>query len=150
MKKILVFSLLLLAFNWVNAQVKDPVSWAYTAKKINATTYEVSLTATLQRGWHLYSQTTPEGGPPPTEFAFAKNPLLALDGSVKEVGKLEEKFEPLFDVNVKQFSNSVVFVQQVKVKGKAKTSLNGTVKFMTCNNQECMPPKTQKFSIALK
>ena len=150
MKRILALSLLLIAFNWVSAQVKDPVSWTYTSKKINETTYEVSLTATLQRGWHLYSQTTPEGGPPPTNISFSKNPLLLLDGSVKEVGKLEEKFEPLFDVNVKQYSNSVVFVQQVKVKGRAKTSLSGSVQFMTCNNQECMPPTTKKFSVALK
>lgn len=150
MKRIMALSFLLIAFNWVSAQVKDPVAWTYTAKKINATTYEVSLTATLQRGWHLYSQTTPEGGPPPTAIVFAKNPLLSLDGSVKEIGKLEEKYEPLFEVDVRQFSNSVVFVQQVKVKGKAKTSLRGSVKFMTCNNQECMPPQTQKFSIALK
>jgi thiol:disulfide interchange protein DsbD len=56
----------------------------------------------------------------------------------------------LFGVDVKQFSNKVDFVQTVKIKGKAKTVLNGSVEFMTCNDHECLPPKTQKFSVALK
>ena len=150
MKKILALAVSLVVLNVVNAQVKNPVQWAFSAKKINATTYEVHLTATIENGWHVYSQTTPEGGPVPTSIEFAKNPLLVVDGRATEIGKLEEHHEPLFGVDVKQFSNKVVFVQQVKVKGKAKTSLSGSLDFMTCNNRECLPPKTQKFSIALK
>lgn len=132
------------------AQIETPVQWAFSSKKINATTYEVHMTAIIDNGWHMYSQTTPEGGPVPTSIEFAKNPLLMVDGSAKEVGKLEQHHEPLFGVDVKQFSNKVDFVQTVKLKGKAKTSLNGTIEFMTCNDHECLPPKTQKFSIALK
>lgn len=150
MRKILVALVLSLVSLFSFGQVKNPVSWTYSAKKINEATYEVSLTATLQQGWHIYSQTTPEGGPTPTFFSFSKNPLLSLEGNVKEVGKLEQKNEPLFGVDVKQFSNKVVFVQLVKVKSKAKTSLSGNLEFMTCNNKECLPPQTQKFSIALK
>ena len=150
MKKILALGLCLIMLNGLNAQVKDPVQWAFTAKKINATTYEVHLTATIESGWHLYSQTTPEGGPVPTSIEFSKNPLLSFDGSAVEIGKLEQHHEPLFGVDVKQFSNKVDFVQTVKLKGKVKTSLNGSVEFMTCNDRECLPPKTQKFSIALK
>jgi hypothetical protein len=150
MKKSVILGLCLAVLNLVNAQVKNPVQWAFSAKKINATTYEVHLTATIESGWHLYSQTTPEGGPVATTIEFAKNPLVALDGSVKEIGKLEQRHEELFGVDVKQFSNKVDFVQIVKLKGKAKTALNGSLEFMTCNDRECLPPKTQKFSIALK
>lgn len=150
MKKLFaVFVLSLVAF-CSNAQMKNPVQWAFAAKKINATTYEVHLTATIEEGWHLYSQTTPDGGPTATTVSFAKNPLLTLEGTPKEVGKMEQKHEELFGVDVKQFSKKVVFVQTVKLKGKAKTSLNGSVDFMTCNDNQCLPPKTQKFSIALK
>lgn len=132
------------------AQVKKPVKWNFTAKKINATTYEVHLTATLDNGWHLYSQTTPDGGPIPTAIAFTKNPLVNLQGSAKEVGKLEQHFESLFGVDVKQFSNTVNFVQTVKLRGNVKTTLNGTVEYMSCNDKECLPPATEKFSVELK
>ena len=150
MKKSVILGLCLVVLNLVNAQVKNPVQWAFSAKKINATTYEVHLTATIESGWHLYSQTTPEGGPVATTIEFAKNPLVTFYGGVKEIGKLEQRHEKLFGVDVKQFSNKVDFVQIVKLKGKAKTALNGSLEFMTCNDRECLPPKTQQFSIALK
>jgi hypothetical protein len=150
MKKLFaLFVVILVAFG-AQAQMKNPVQWAFTAKKINATTYEVHLTATIEDGWHVYSQTTPDGGPAPTAISFAKNPLLVLEGTAKEVGKMEQKHEELFGVDVKQFSKKVDFVQVIKLKGKAKTSVSGDVEFMTCNDSQCLPPQTKKFSIALK
>lgn len=132
------------------AQVQNPVKWNFASKKVNETTYSVMITATIDPGWHVYSQTTPEGGPVPTAITFSKNPLITLNGSPKEIGKLEQKHEPLFGVDVKQYSKVVVFQQSVKLKGKAKTALSGTVEFMACNDEMCLPPSTQKFSIALK
>ena len=132
------------------AQVENPVKWNFSAKKINATTYEVHITAKVESGWHIYSQTTPEGGPIPTSIAFTRNPLLSFDGTAKESGKMEQHFEELFGVDVKQFSNKVDFIQVVKLKVNAKTNVSGTIEFMTCNDHECLPPKTEKFSILLK
>jgi len=150
MKKIFLLVAGLLSLSAVNSQVKNPVRWSFSSKKINATTYEVHLTATIEDGWHIYSQTTPEGGPVPTSIEYLKNPLLTLDGATKEVGELEQHNEPLFGVDVKQFSDKVDFVQVVKLKGKAKTALSGTVRFMTCNDRECLPPRSVKFSVPIR
>lgn len=132
------------------AQLENPVKWDFSAKKINATTYEVHLTAKIEDEWHIYSQTTPDGGPVATSISFNKNPLLSLDGTIKESGKLEEHFEELFGVQVKQFSDKVDFIQIVKLKSSVKTNVTGSVEFMTCNDHQCMPPKTVKFNISLK
>ena len=139
-----------LMVQFVYAQIENPVRWSFSSKKINATTYEVHLAATIEDGWHIYSQTTPDGGPIPTAVSFSKNPLVTLNGNVKEVGKLEKRFEELFGVEVKQFSDKVDFVRTVQIKAGVKTTINGSVEFMACNESECTPPKTQKFSIALK
>ena len=148
------FSLLLLSFMVVTlsfAQIKDPVDWTYSAKKINATTYELRLTAKIESGWHLYSQTQPDDAiAQPTTISFNKNPLVEFQGKVKEVGKLEQKHEPLFGVDVKQFSNKVDFVQVIKLKAPVKTNISGSVEFMVCDDTQCLPPSTQKFSLALK
>jgi hypothetical protein len=145
----LLFSLVLLS-TISFAQIQDPVQWSYSAKKINATTYEIRLTAKMEPDWHIYSQTTPAGGPVPTEITFAKNPLLVLQGVAQEVGKLEKHHEPLFGVAVKQYSDKVEFVQIVKRKSPVKTSVKGTVRFMVCDNEQCLQPTTEKFSIELK
>ena len=149
MKKIFTLNLGLFLSILLSAQMQSPVDWTFSTKKINATTYEIYLTANLEPGWHVYSQSTPDGGPIPTTISFSKNPLVSLNGKAKELGKLEQRFEELFGVDVKQFSDKVSFVQTIQLKGKVKTLLNGNVEFMTCNDRECIPPTTQKFSIAL-
>jgi DsbC/DsbD-like thiol-disulfide interchange protein len=133
-----------------DAQVRNPVKWTHTVKSKGSGKYEVRMSAVLEKGWHIYSQTTPDGGPVPTSVVFTKNPLLAFVGPVKEVGKLENHYEKLFGVNVKQFSNEVTFVQEVTVKGKVKTNIAGTIEYMMCNDTECLPPSTQRFSLALQ
>jgi DsbC/DsbD-like thiol-disulfide interchange protein len=144
--------LLSLAFSMstAKAQVRNPVKWTQSVKAAGAGKYVVSMKAVLEKGWHIYSQHTPEGGPIPTSVAFTKNPLVTLSGPVKEVGKLENHYEKLFGVNVKQFSNEVTFVQEVMVKGKVKTNISGTIEFMMCNDTECLPPATQRFSLNLQ
>jgi thiol:disulfide interchange protein DsbD len=149
MKRIITLSFLLLFTNILFAQIQNPVVWTATSKKIADKTYEVHITATIDHGWHIYSQTTPDGGPIPTSITFTKNPLVNVEGKAKEVGKLEKHNEPLFGVDVMQFSNTVDFVQLVKLKAPVKTSLNVAVEFMVCNDRQCLPPSTRKFSVAL-
>lgn len=150
MRKTVVLMLFLLTGLLASAQVQNPVKWTYKLKKVNATTYEVHITATIDKGWHVYSQTTPDGGPVPTTINFSKNPLIILVGKAKEVGKLEQRHEELFGVDVKQFSNSVNFIQTIKVKAAVKTAVTGTVEFMVCNDRECLPPTTNKFSLPIQ
>lgn len=132
------------------SQVKNPVKWTYTATKTGPGKYTVNIKAVLEKGWHLYSQQTPDGGPIPTQVSFTKNPLVTLSGPVKEIGKLETVFEKLFDVNVKQYSNEVTFQQNVTVKGNVKTNLAGTIEYMLCNEKECLPPRKNPFTVALQ
>ncbi len=150
MKQLIFFAILSIFTISAFAQIKTPVTWSFTAKKIDAKTYEIHLTANIEKDWHVYSQTTPAGGPVATSINFTKNPLIIIDGSAKEIGKLEQHMEPLFGVDVKQFSNSIDFVQKVKLKAPVKTQISGTVEFMVCNDRECLPPTEKKFSIALK
>jgi DsbC/DsbD-like thiol-disulfide interchange protein len=148
MKKLVMVTLAVTGFLLAAAQ--NPVSWQYTATKKADKTYEVKITATIGPGWHVYSQTTPEGGPLPTRIVFNKNPLLTLEGGVKEVGKLESRFEEVFGIDTKFYSGKVEFVQTVKLKSAARTNIGGSVEFMVCNDNQCLPPSTLNFSVLLK
>lgn len=150
MKKLLLLLFVAFTATTIMAQIKNPVQWTYTSKKISTGKYEVHLTANLENGWHTYSQTTPDGGPVATDINFTKNPLLNISGKPKEEGKLESEHDKIFNLDVKQFSNTVDFVQTVTVKGNVKTSAAGTIKYMVCNDHECLPPKTINFSVALQ
>src|SRR5436853_218606 len=109
MKKTLLISFLLLAIiSGTRAQLIDPVQWTYTAKKIADKTYELHMTATLDSKWHIYAQDAGEG-PEPTSFKFSVNPLVKLDGVIKEDGKLEKSFDPNFNSTLKFYANKVDF-----------------------------------------
>jgi thiol:disulfide interchange protein DsbD len=131
------------------AQIKDPVKWSATSRK-NGANYEVVLTATLPKPWHIYSQKTGDGGPLPTKVSFAKNPLLAFQGEVKELGKLKEEYDKNFDTKVKYYGDKVDFVQTVKLKSNVKTNVGITVEYMTCDDTQCLPPTKKTFNVALK
>jgi len=134
----------------VQAQMLNPVSWAFTAKKTSDKTYEVHLTANIQSGWHIYSQTQPDDAiAVPTSVTINNNPLVKLDGKIKEVGKLEKYKDETVKATNHQYSTKVDFVQVVKLKSSAKTNVTGNVEFQTCDDKKCLPPKTVNFNIAL-
>lgn len=148
MKKYFTLFALLLTLG-AAAQI-NPVSWTYAAKKLSADVYEIHLTANIQPGWHLYAQTQPKDAiAQPTTFRFSKHPLLVFEGGVKEVGKLEKFKDEVLDVSAYQYSNKVVFVQRVKLKGKAKTKVNGQLEYQVCDDEKCLPPKKVNFSVAI-
>ncbi len=150
MKKLLFGSFILTLSVVANAQILNPVSWSYSSKKLGDKTYEIQMIATIKNGWHLYSQVQPQDAiAQPTSFSFNKNPLLKFDGKVKEVGKMEKYKDKTLGVTANQYSNKVVFTQQVKVKGAAKTAVTGKLEFQTCDDEKCLPPKTVNFTIAL-
>ncbi len=132
------------------AQMSNPVTWTYEAKKKSADTYEIVATAQIANPWHIYSQNTGKGGPIPTQFSFKKNPLVNLAGKPKEVGKLEKVYDNNFKTDVLFYSNKVQFVQTVKVKGAAKTNLSGTVEYMVCDDSQCLPPTKKSFELKLQ
>jgi Disulphide bond corrector protein DsbC len=148
MKKLLSIIITLAIWLPLYAQNK-PVSWNFSCKKISANTYNVYLSATVSEPWHIYSETTPAGGPISTKITFGGNPLLKMTGQVSEQGELKVVHDKSFGVDVKYFKGNVSFVQTIKVISKAKTSLHGTIEYMVCNDNKCLPPETIPFDIIM-
>ncbi|HSU27427.1 MAG TPA: protein-disulfide reductase DsbD domain-containing protein [Chitinophagaceae bacterium] len=150
MKKSLIFIWVLLSAGISQAQL-NPVSWTFTAKKTASKTYEIHMTATMQAGWHLYSQTQPEDAIAiPTTFTLNNNPLITKNGKIKEIGKMLVFHDARLDISAHQYANTVDFVQVVKLKANAKTNFSGNVEYQTCDDSKCLPPKTIVFNVALK
>jgi Disulphide bond corrector protein DsbC len=150
MKKIVASLFLVFVSLAVFAQSGTKVKWAYTAKKIADKKYEVKLTATIQPGWHLYSQKqSADAIALPTTVTFSKNPLVTLVGQPKEVGKLYDQFDKATNSRSRYYSNQVEFVQIVTVKSTVKTAVVGEIEFMVCDDKQCLPPDKAKFTVKL-
>lgn len=145
MKKLFLILVVLFAGHTAFAQVESPVTWQYAAKKVSPTEAMILLKANIDDGWHIYSLNIKEGGPIKTSFKFTPSKEFTLAGKTIEPTPIT-KFEKVFSMNVSYFENSVVFQQKVKLKGK-KATVKGTLEYMTCNNQKCLPPEDINFSV---
>ena len=137
--------LLMLATLMVQAQQLDPVKWKYSVKETSATEAELVFTATLDAGWHLYSQYTDPNGPLAIEFTFAESGDYARIGKVQEP-KPHEEMDDIFQCVVKSFSGTVTFRQKVKRISDKDFTVKGTVSYQLCNDGSCIAPEDHDFS----
>src|ERR1700712_2053780 len=130
------------------AQIETPVKWSYAAKKINATEAVVFLKATMDNGWHIYSQTVKDGGPIKTSFKFTPSKEYALVGKTSEPTPVT-KYEDAFKMNVSYFEKTVTFQQKIKLKSGKMAAIKGQLEYMTCNDKKCLPPEDVDFTVSL-
>lgn len=130
------------------AQIEAPVKWSYAAKKLNNNEAVILLRATIQDGWHIYSQNVKDGGPIKTSFTFAPSKEYTLVGKPSEP-KPVTKYEEAFKMNVSYFEKTVTFQQKIKLKSNKVTAIKGQLEFMTCNDKKCLPPDDVDFTIPL-
>ncbi|HRN55785.1 MAG TPA: protein-disulfide reductase DsbD family protein [Agriterribacter sp.] len=152
MQKIILFTAVLFSVNaalLAQSGSAKMVDWSFASKKIADNTYEIRFTANINGKYHMYAQDVGVEGPVPTLFTFARNPLIDIDGRVKESGKLIKKHEAVWGGDVNYYENKVEFVQLVKLKKKIKTQVGGTVEFMVCDDKECLPPAEVPFKVSI-
>jgi hypothetical protein len=148
MKRLFLMVAALVITAAANAQIESPVRWSYAAKKTSATEATVYLKATIQKDWHIYSQTVKEGGPSKTVFTFNPSKDYAPVGKTAEPKPIS-KYEDVFKMNVGYFEKEVVFSQKIKLKSPKASAVTGKLEFMVCNNVKCLPPDEVEFSIPL-
>lgn len=139
MKKLTILLFLFLSLN-ATSQILDPIEWSTEVVKISDKEYDLVATATIEDGWHLYSQSVPENGPRPTTFIFESNGKYLKKGNTKE-GEGYEVDDPIFEMRIKYFDTKAQFIQRIRLKSQDAFVVNGTVEYMTCNDTKCLPPK---------
>ncbi len=151
MKKSLTLAFIIFAGFLASRAQLNPVTWNFSAKSLGEKKYEIHMKATIQKGWHLYSQTQPgDAIANPTSFTISPNPLLKRDGKIKEIGKMEKMKDATLGISANQYDTEVDFVQVIKLNANVKTNFSGSVEYQTCDDKKCLPPKTVNFSVAIK
>jgi thiol:disulfide interchange protein DsbD len=120
------------------SQIVDPIDWSTSVEKVSETQYKLITKATIDKGWHLYSQTVPDNGPIPTQFTFKEDGTYTLNGNSKEEDGVTE-YDSVFEMKIKYFSDTATFEQLVDITNKT-TTIVGSVYFMVCNDTQCLQP----------
>ena len=139
MRKIVIFLTLFSVISTGYSQIHDPVKWSTSVEKVSDSEYDLVIQATIEGGWHLYSQNVPEDGPIPTTFSFETTKDFELVGATSE-DEGHTVNDPVFNMKIKYFENKAVFKQRIKVLSEDEFNIVGEVEFMVCDDANCLPP----------
>jgi thiol:disulfide interchange protein DsbD len=129
-------------------QIEKPVTWKFLAEERNGETYIVAK-ATIQKGWHVYSQKVPNDGPLPTTFSLIKGKEFSPQGKVLE-SKPIEKMDNVFGAVIRYFEDKAEFYQKIKLNSDKDFVVKGSIEFMACNDNSCLPPDLIEFELNIK
>jgi len=149
MKRILGIVLLLIVTGfYAFAQLDNPVKWSFEQKKLSDTEHELLFTATIKKGWHLYSDKLTAGGPIATSFNYDSYEGFEILGKVSATTKPVAVFDKTFNMDLEYFSNTVTFIQKIKVLAEKTIEVKGYVEYMSCDDEQCTPPDETAFSFS--
>ena len=130
--------------------IRDAVSWSHSVEDKSPTEKVIVFSATIKGDWHLYGTELPSGGPTPTSLIVDKIAGAQLVGKLTASKKPIEKHDPNFDMTLRFYSGQVSFRQTLRITDPKAFNFSGAIRYMVCNDEQCLPPSNWDFSIALK
>ena len=142
----------MLAASAAYGQKLDPVQWTLSSDVTSApagSSVPLHLTAKIDEGWHLYSLTTPAGGPIRTTVELAENPAVAHVTFYQPPPV--RKLDPNFKIDTETFEKQLDLLIKSELVQAAAGSVEMTaqVRYQVCNDRQCLPPRKKTASYAL-
>ena len=138
------FALLALCVAFPLVAKEDPVQWSLTPATGKAEVAPgqktwLELKATVEPGWHLYSPTTPSGGPIITKIGLVPNSAVATYQLYRP--QPLRKLDPNFGVDTETYAGEAKFLFEVTSPTKTGTStVEAAVRYQACSDVKCLPP----------
>lgn len=146
--------ILFLLLSWytignIQAQIKEPVKFKNELKMTSETEAEIVFTASIEKGWHVYSTGLGDDGPISATFNINASSHVETVGKLQPVGKEISIYDKMFEMNVRYFEDTVQFIQKVKFTGN-DYFIEGFLEFGACNDESCLPPTQIPFQYGKK
>ena len=123
MKKFITLFIFLFTL-FLNAQTEDePITIETSVKKISETEFDIIFSASLYKGWYLYSQYNPENASLPLEITIPEN-----ESGYTLVGKADEqdtfkKYSDVWEVEEIVFKDKAIITQRIQLTSKKITQI---------------------------
>ena len=135
------------------AQRPSPAKWALEMQPPTAppgSKVTARLQAHIDGGWHLYSLTTPKGGPIPTTIKLAES--VAVEHFRVFEPQPKRAFDPNFNLDAETYEGAPAFLIEVDLKKDAPagpSEITAEVRYQMCNDRFCLPPVTRAATATL-
>lgn len=137
------------------AEAPNPIQWSLklaSARYQKGEQFTGQVKAQIEAGWQLYSLEEIPNGPRPTRISLLEEQAFAFAGEIGQPVPIS-KFDENFGVETQFYEQAVTFSVPLKIAATAKsgrTKLRLQVRYQTCNNTLCLPPKTVKLETEIK
>ncbi len=130
------------------AQISTPAKWEISMKMTGDDTGEIILSAKIQKGWHVYSDLIdPNIGPQPLEIKWNALEGAELVGTLKADKTPYATYDDIFGAELSWWTESVELTQEFRATSP-KFSIEATLKYAACDDQNCIPPQKVPFSFS--
>jgi thiol:disulfide interchange protein len=127
------------------SQIIEPIKWTFDSNQ-SGKDVELIFEASIDENWHLYDTYLPEGGPIATQIVFEDSTLFDFAGELQKDPQPVEKFDNIFQLNLRFFSERATLTQKIRLKSDDPVEINGYVLFMGCDDEMCLPPNEAEFT----
>jgi thiol:disulfide interchange protein len=133
----------------------DPVQWTLEPYKDASNVKPgghawLQLTAKIQSGWHLYSPTTPPGGPIISTLKLNESPAVASYQLYRP--QPVRKLDPNFQLETETYTDQAVFLIDATTTSKTgQATVEAAMRYQACSDFKCLNPvkKTADTSITI-
>lgn len=126
--------------------INDAIRWSHQLENQGADMYTLVFTAKLKPNWHLYGTQIPPNGPQPTALLMDELAGAELIGELTPVRKAIEKYDEIFEMNISYYEGEIRFRQTFRVNDPKAFRMAGAVRYMVCDDTNCLPPSTYEFA----
>ncbi|MCF8275856.1 MAG: thioredoxin family protein [Flavobacteriales bacterium] len=129
-------------------EIFDPVIWTFSHKDLGNGEYELSFSATVDKGWHVYALNE-KGQESMTATVINFQPLSGaeLTGDPSQPEPISE-YDSIIGEQLNYFYDQAVFTQKVRLLS-SPSSVKGSIEFSACNENGCLPPELVDFEFEL-
>lgn len=128
----------------LKAQTMDPVTWSYAVKEVTQTEAVITVKATIDDQWHIYSMELPANNPMATSISYTPSRQYQLIGKTTESNLMST--DQTTDLHLSYFEHYAVFEQRIKLKAKDVT-IKETITFLAENDKVTLAPRTIELTI---
>ncbi len=149
LKVTLLLATLLACVSVVSAQKLTPITWDASVTANSTDNATVTISAKIEKGWHLYGFNLPDDGPNSTAIVLNLPEGVTADGEITPSRQPVEKFDPIFSLKLAWWDADVTFTQKLKITDGKTHEIDGYVYFQGCNDQTCISPSKTPFNISV-
>ena len=138
-KRLITVAFLLTHVLLMSAQMIEPVHFSATLKTGSGPEAEIVFSATIDKGWHVYSTDIGQDGPIAATFNVDRMEGVETVGKLQPRGNVIKQYDEMFGMELKYFEGTATFVQKIRFT-KPEYAIDCYLEYGACNDQSCLPP----------